>query len=51
MVIELYDTFRILEEKDNFWDSMNGTPKKWDPYAGIGILEAKNRLFFYTLAL
>ena len=46
MKIELFDTFRILEEKGHFYVPMNGTPKKWDPYAGIGISEAKNRELF-----
>ena len=29
---------------------MNGTPKKWYPYAGIGISEAKNVEFFLYLS-
>ena len=33
-------------KKCHFWLTTNGTPKKWDPYAGIGLSEVKNRVFF-----
>ena len=46
MKIDLYDTFRILEEKGYFGNPINGAPKKWDRYAGIGISEVKNRELF-----
>ena len=46
MKIDLYDTFRILEEKGYFGNPINAPPKKWNPYAGIGISEARNKECF-----